>query len=140
MSMSLRKQLTALLLIVAVLLVPINSFAHDVTSGASNDTYACQLFLTECGADERGEPSDHFPGNNADECCDNEECCPDGAEPPIFCALRVNISEKQLSQPLTNGRFPEVYLAIFVPPESRSLSIQLQLTNQEMDLSHHACS
>ncbi|KAF0215399.1 MAG: hypothetical protein FD174_4138 [Geobacteraceae bacterium] len=123
---SLRKQLTVMLLLVAVLLAPLNSFAHDATSGASKDTCACQLLLPDCGTDESGDQPDHYPGNNTGDCCDSEECCPDAAEPPIFCDLRVNISGRQLFHPNINCHIPEVYLAIFVPPENRSLSKPLQ--------------
>lgn len=116
MVISLRKQLMNFLLI-AALLAPLNTFAHEVTSEAAQDTCVC-LLLAKCETDESGKRQGHFPGNNAADHCDNKDCCPDAAEPPLFCALRVNISESQLFHPLTSGRFPEVYLAIFVPPEN----------------------
>ena len=118
MIISFSEQLTAFLLLVAVLLAPINSFAHDVTSGAAQDACVCLLLSAECGTDERGDQPLHFPANNADEHCDNEDCCPDTAEPPVISTLRVNILVRQFSHPLINGLLPEVYLAIFVPPEN----------------------
>ena len=120
-----RKQLTAFLLLFAVLLAPINSFAHNVTSGAAQDTCAQQFVSTGCGTDDSEKQSDHCPGNNAADHCDSMDCCPDAAEPPFLCVLRVSIPERQLSLSLNNGHLPEVYLAIFVPPESRTLSNQL---------------
>ncbi len=122
MTMTLRKYLTVLLLLVAVLLIPLNSFAHEVTSGAATGPSVCCLLLTDCSTDERGEQPDHYPGNNADDCCDCVECCPDATEPAFFCGLRSNISAKQHFHPYTNGHSPEVILAIFVPPQSCSLT------------------
>jgi hypothetical protein len=118
MTISLRKQLTAFLLLLAMFLAPLNSFAHDVTSGASEDTCACELLPTECDTDELGDQSDHFPCNSANDCSDSEDCCPDAAEPAFFCNLRLNISVNQLSHSNTHAHIPEVYLAIFVPPEN----------------------
>jgi hypothetical protein len=118
MTISLRKQMTVFLLHFALLLVPINTFAHDLTSAAFKDTCACELLATECDTDEMGDQSDHFPGSSADDCSDSEECCPDATEPANFCNLRFNISVNQLSHPNTHGHISEVYLAIFVPPEN----------------------
>jgi hypothetical protein len=118
MDISIRKQLTAILLLVAVLWAPLNSLDHDATSEASKETCACLLWLTDCGSDRSVDQSDHFPGSSADDCSDSEECSPDAAEPAFFCNLRLNNSEKQLSHPNTHGHIPEVYLAIFVPPEN----------------------
>jgi hypothetical protein len=118
MTNSLRKKLTVFLLLFALLLMPFNTFAHDVTSAASKDTCACELLPTECDTGETSDLSDHFPGNSGDDCSDSEECCPDAAEPAFFCNLRLNISVNQLSQSNTHAHIPEVYLAIFVPPEN----------------------
>ncbi|MDD2733686.1 MAG: hypothetical protein PHF56_07065 [Desulfuromonadaceae bacterium] len=118
MTKSVRKQLMAYLLLVVVLLLPINSFAHDMTSGASKDKCACQLMLPDVSTDGSGDPSNKYPVNNPDDCCDSEECCPDAADPPIFSVVGVNISGKHLFHPHTNAYIPVVYLAIFVPPES----------------------
>lgn len=120
-----RKQLTAFLLFFVVLVVPINSFALDVTSRAAQDTCAWQFVSTGCSTDDSEKQSDHCPGNNAAGHCDSIDCCPDAAEPPILCVLRVSIAERQLYHSLNNSLLPEVYLAIFVPPESRTLSNQL---------------
>jgi hypothetical protein len=120
-----RKQLTAFLLLFVVLLVPIISFALDVTSGAAQDTCARQFVSPGCGMDDSEKQSDHCPGNHAANHCDSIDCCPDAAEPPRLYVLRVSIPERQLSLSLNNGPLFEVYLAIFVPPESRTLSNQL---------------
>ena len=118
MNMSFCKQLTAFLLLVAVLLVPINSFAHDETSGALKDTCACKLLLADCGEDERGGQPDHYPDNGSDDCCDSDNGCPDTADSPILCDVKVYFSVKQLFNSNTNSPPPKVFLAIVVPPEN----------------------
>lgn len=118
MNVSFCKQLTALLLLVAVLLVPINSFAHDVTSGAFKDTCACQLLPADCGTDERDAQPDHYPDNGADDCCDSDKGCPDTADSPILCDVKVIFSVKQLFDSTTKSYPPKVFLAIVVPPEN----------------------
>jgi hypothetical protein len=118
--MSLRKYLPVLLLLVAVLQAPLNSFAHNLTSGAALNSCSCELLTTACCADEKSELPDHFPGNGNGDCCDCDECCPDASEPPISCTLRVTFSAKQHFHQYADGHVPEVYLAIFVPPQSCS--------------------
>jgi hypothetical protein len=118
MDISICKQLTAILLLVAVLWAPLNSLAHDATSEASKETCDCLLWLTDCGSDRSGEESDQYPGNDAGKSCNSEESFTDAAEPAFFCNLRLNISVNQLSCANTHGHIPEVYLAIFVPPEN----------------------
>jgi hypothetical protein len=61
MNMSLYKQLTAFLLLVSMLFVPINSIAQEVKSGALMDTRTCQLLPTDYGASGRGGQSDNYP-------------------------------------------------------------------------------
>ena len=117
--MSIHNNLTVLLLLVAVLLAPLNSFAHEVTTGAAK--VPCVCHLTDCSTDENGSQPDHYPGSNGADCCDTEDCCPDATEPPDFCNLTKYTSVKQIFQPSTNGHFPRVYLTIFVPPENSSL-------------------
>ena len=119
MIVSLHKILTTLLLLVTVLLMPLNSIAHEAMSGAAETPCACHL--TDGTTDERGSQPDHYPVHNGDDCCDCEGCCPDATEPPISCDLRVTISAKQHFHPYANGLFPKVYLTIFVPPENSSL-------------------
>lgn len=115
---TLRKQLTAFILLFSVFLVPLYSFAHDAVSESSKDVCACHFLLTDRGNDERGGQQDHFPGNTANDCCDSEECCPDAAEPPVIFDLSAHVSRKHRFHPHTNGYIPEVYPVIFVPPES----------------------
>jgi hypothetical protein len=117
MIMTLRTQLTAFLLFVAVLLAPLNSFAAEVASGGQSPS-ACQLLLPDCGADERGEQQDHQSANNTDDCCDSEETSADAEEPQLVCDMTANISASKLSHSYTTGHVPKVYLTIFIPPES----------------------
>lgn len=117
MTDSLHKNLTAFLLLLVLLLGPLNSFAHEPASGASSDTCACQL-LMDRSSGESG--ADHSPGESSQDCCDSEECCPDGAVPPVLCDLKVNFSAEQLFLPHTKGYTPQLYFAIFVPPQSFS--------------------
>ena len=117
MFMSLGKQLTVVLLLVVVLLVPL--IAHDLTSGASKNTCACQLLLTDCSTDQRQDQSDPFPANT-DHRCDCQEGGTDTAEPPVAYDMTGGFSSREAFQPSINGHIPDVYLAIFVPPENRS--------------------
>jgi hypothetical protein len=121
MIMSLRIKLTALLLLVTVFLVPLNSFAHTMTSGVV-DSPPCACQLADCHPDERGGQPENYPDSNGDDCCDCEGCCPDATEPPVSYNLRINISTYQHFHPYANGLFLEVYLTIFVPPENSSLA------------------
>jgi len=117
--MTFHNNLTALFLLIAVLLAPLNSFAHEVTTGAAKVPCACHL--TDCSTDGKDSQPDNYPGSNGADCCDTEECCPDATEPPASCNLSTYIPVKQHFQPHTNGHFPRVYLTIFVPPENSSL-------------------
>jgi len=118
--MTFQKQLTVFLLLAAVLLVPLNAFAHDLKSAAMKNSCACHL--ADHHPEERGGQSDHYPDSNGDDCCDCEECCPDATELSIFSGLNLHASVNQLFHPPANSFFPKVYLTIFVPPESCSLS------------------
>lgn len=113
------KNLTVILLLVAVLLAPFNSFAPDAASGAATDPCACHLLLTDCCADEKG---DHCPGNNSGGGCGCEEACADAAEQPLCHELRVHITVRPLSLPSATTHISKVYLTIFVPPQSCSLT------------------
>jgi hypothetical protein len=118
MGIYLMKQLTVLLLLLSVLLAPVNSYAHDVRSGASKDTCACEILTMAFNIDELGDQSDHFPDNSTNDRSDSKECCPDYAEPELFCNLSLHFAVNQLSHSNTHWHIPEVYLAIFIPPEN----------------------
>lgn len=120
MTVFLRKQLKLFLLVVAVLLVPLNSFAHHLEYGAAKESCACQLTLTDCGSDESGDRPTHDPGNDASDCCYGEGCCQDAAEAPFSCALSGNVFQMQGFRFAIPRKIPDVYLAIFVPPENCS--------------------
>jgi len=115
MTFSLRKQLAAFLLLVAVLLAPLSSFAHDVASGAA-DTCACNLMPDDCGADA-GDPADDCPDTDGQKCCDCEDHCKQAAELSSLGDLSLYIPDKPIFRPITQVLIPEVYLAIFVPPQ-----------------------
>ena len=118
MSTSQRTHLMVFLLLVTVLLAPFNSFAHDVTSGAA-DTCACHLMPADCATEE--DQPEGSPGDTGPECCDCEDHCQETAEPPVIGNLSLNLPEKQLFPSSADGRAPEVYLAIVVPPQNCSL-------------------
>jgi hypothetical protein len=115
MTFTLRKQLAAFLLLVAVLLAPLTSFAHDAASGAA-DTCACNMMPDDCGADE-GDQSDGCPDTNGQKCCDCEDHCKQAAELSSLGDLNLYIPNKPIFRPITLVLIPEVYLAIFVPPQ-----------------------
>jgi hypothetical protein len=122
MTVFLPKQLISFLLVVAVLLVPLNSFAHHMDYGAAKETCACQLTLTDCGSDESGDRPIHDRGNDASDCCDGEGCCQDAAELPFSCGLSGNVFQVQRFLCAIAHKIPDVYLAIFVPPENCSFT------------------
>jgi hypothetical protein len=112
---SLRKQLAAFLLLVAVLLAPLSSIAHDAASAAA-DTCACSLMLDDAGSCTL-DRSDGGPEDGGQDCCDCEDHCTQAAELLFFGYLSVYIPDKQLFHPVTQVLIPEVYLAIVVPPQ-----------------------
>ncbi len=109
-----------MLLLVALLLLPLNAFAHDLKSEAGQKPAVCQMAPTDGFSDLPQDRSDHCPDNTADNSCESEECCPDSTEPPPCSGLRVNISATELFHPGRYVHIPEVYLTIFVPPQSCS--------------------
>jgi hypothetical protein len=114
--MTLKRYLTFIFLLVAMLLVSFKSFANEVKSAAAKSSCVCPL--AEHNPDESGSRPDHYPAGNGDDCCDCEGCCPDATEPASFCGLRVTVSLEQLSYLPAKSFFPKVYLTIFVPPQS----------------------
>jgi len=115
MTFSPRKLLASFLLLVAVLLAPLSSFAHEVALGAT-DTCACHLMPEDCGAEE-GDQSDGCPDTNGQKCCDCEDHCKQAAELSTPGELSLYFADKPIFRPITLVLIPEVYLAIFVPPQ-----------------------
>jgi len=113
-----RKRLTALLLLVIVLILPSGSMADGVIQGATKQ--ACELSLAECAdADGSSDRSGSgTPHNNATDCCDGGECAPDAAETFALCDHGIKISSPQIFSTVVSGYVPDVFLSIFVPPES----------------------
>jgi hypothetical protein len=118
MTVSRCRQLTAIILLLVTLLAPLNSIAHDYASGAVQDTCICQLLSGDFGEESNdGQPGNN-PCNNSGDCCDHEECCPDVMELPCSSEVKRFGSQKKVFHPNIDTFTPEVYLAIFVPPES----------------------
>ena len=104
------------ILLVALFLAPLNSAAHSLETGIMEDTCACHMLHDECGR-ESNDNHDGMPCDSTDGCCD-EDCCHDSGEPPFMDAVNIaNPIQKRFSPYITRIP-PEVYLAIFVPPES----------------------
>jgi len=112
-----KKSLSFILLLVAMLLVSFNAFAHDVKSGAVQDGCACHLLDHEKG----GQP-EHNSDSPGEDSCGCEESCSDATDPSVFSGLKVTVSVNQHIQPHSDSFFPVVYLSIFVPPENSSLT------------------
>lgn len=110
------RQLAVIVLLVAVFLAPLTSAAHSLDSGMTEDTCACHLLQNDCGHDSHNK-HDEMPCDSSGDCCD-EDCCHDSAEPPFMDSMIVAaLIQKQLYS--YSSLIPtEVYLAIFVPPES----------------------
>jgi len=118
MMLSFHRQLTAMFLLAVVLLGPLNAIAHDLKSGVIQVSCICQLLSCDFGEEGTDEQPENNPCNNSGDCCDHEECSPDVMEPP--CSSEVNRfgSQKKVFHPNIDTFTPDVYLAIFVPPES----------------------
>lgn len=114
-----KKCLPLIFLLVALLLVSFNAFAHEVKSGAAQ--YGCACHLLDHAPGERGGQPEHNPDSHGEECCGCEECCSDATDPSVFSGLRVTVSVNQQLQPHADSFLPAVYLSIFVPPENSSL-------------------
>jgi hypothetical protein len=117
MTVSLCRQLTAIIMLIVVLLVSFNSIAHDYPSAATKDTCACKMQHGNLhGANV--EHSEQHPETGTGDSCDLEECCSDDTEPPTHADALIRIPlELQFLLP-HDKRITQVYLAIFVPPES----------------------
>lgn len=118
--MTVQKLLTVFVLLAAVLLVPLDSVAHDVKYEATKSSCSCHLH--DFSADEGSSQPDHSPDGQTDDCCDCEGCCPEATEPSLFCGLRITVSVTQFVHLSASSFFPKVYLTIFVPPESCPLT------------------
>jgi len=121
MPMFFLKQQIAFLIVVAVLLVPLHSVAHDMKSGTAQGLCACQLLPTDYCADVPREQSDHLPGNSSGDCCDSEDCSPDASEPPGECNISLHFTGNQPFYSDSSSHILPVYFAIFVPSENCSL-------------------
>ena len=106
-------------LFVAMLLVPLNAFAHEVKSGTVLEGCACHLLDHAPG--ERDGQSEQNPDSHGEDCCGCEECCPDVTDPSVFSGLKVTLSVNPHVRPHPESFYPVVYLTIFVPPENSSL-------------------
>lgn len=118
MLLFIHKRFMVFFLVVAVLLVPFNSVAHDMASGTTHDSCTSLLMTIDCSVDNSGQQPDQFPFDNSGDCCDSEECGHEATEPPVTGDMSVNPSVKQLFSTYSHSHIPTVYLAIFVPPES----------------------
>jgi hypothetical protein len=117
MMISFFRQLTALLLLVTVLLVPLASLAHDLESGAMKAACAGQMLQDEETHDGTGPPV-ACPGAGPGDYCEHEECFEDALEPPCASGLTLYPAPMQVFHLNPARALPKVYLAIFVPPES----------------------
>lgn len=117
MMVSFCKQLIAIFLLVTVFFAPLTSNAHDLKSGGPKEACACQMLQKDSPHDGKGE-SDHCPSGGSGDCCDHEECCHDSMEQVHDSGLNIHPSPMQVFLLEPARTFPQVYLAIFVPPES----------------------
>lgn len=110
------RQLAAILLLVAVFLVPLTSAAHSLDTVMIEDTCVCHLLQDDSGHENSGNHGE-MPCDSTDDCCD-EDCCHNVAEPPFMHAMIIGASIVKKFYQYSVQIPPEVYLAIFVPPES----------------------
>lgn len=114
------RQLTALLLLAAALILPIESVALDLAP--VQESCVCHVLPADlpAGDSEEGPRGQHDGGTGdcgAGDCCDSEEHRHDAAETCASC-LKLHISANLLFYPNTSNYLPKVYLSIFVPPQS----------------------
>ncbi len=116
MMLSFCRQLAVVILLGAVFLTPLTSVAHSFENVMMEDACACHLLQNDCGQ-ESNDNHDEIPCNTPGDCCD-EDCCHDFAEPPFLHTMITGASSLKRFYPYSTLIPPEVYLAIFVPPES----------------------
>lgn len=118
MTFSPARQLTAILLLVVVLLAPLNSIAHVLNPSAMVDRCVLQLQSSGCNGESNDEFPENHPENHAKDCCDHEECFPDDLVSTGSFEIEKYVIKNKLFCPNTAKPLPEVYLPLFVPPES----------------------
>ena len=111
------RRLSALLLLVTVLILPLDSLAHNLTSGQAQHSCACHSLDADSPADHSdGEPERHHDSGTGD-CSDSEEHGHDAAEIFPF-SLAPLVPARPLFHAGSGAYLPKVYLSIFVPPQS----------------------
>ena len=121
MTVCFRHILITAAVIFAVVVAPFSSPAQLVPLETTS-TRCCQLSSV---ADDKGGPEkqqhelpeDHVPG-----CCDSQPSSADAAEPCEKCEAWLTTLARRLCISNPHQYIPEVYLAIFVPPESSTRS------------------
>lgn len=114
MMISLLKPLRFLFLLVLLALMPVTSIVHAIEAGTCGDTCVSQQLLH--GSHHGDHDRDGTPSDTQDHCCD-DDCCHDSLEPPLQATTINHPAVPTGFRPYVLHSPPEVYLAIFVPPE-----------------------
>lgn len=108
--------------ILAVVVAPFSSPAQPVPSGTMSTQCGCQPSSV---ADDKGDPEKQqheLPEDPVPGCCDSQPSSADAAEPCEKCESWLTTLARRLCISNVHQYIPEVYLAIFVPPESSTRS------------------
>ena len=111
------KKIVSFLLLAAVLLLPLGSLAQAFALEAKEHC-ACAALSADAAlpGDSGEEPAPASSG--CGDCCEGEEAEPELAEVSLRQPFAGNIPTSTVYHNTLTGFIPDVYLSIFVPPES----------------------
>lgn len=112
------RKLVSLLLLIAVLILPLGSLAQAYAASQSAEDCLCALVPDAGAPGESGQEPAPATDNGCGDCGEGEESGSELAEvrPARTSLLNLSAAQRYLNSP--PGFVPNVYLSIFVPPES----------------------
>lgn len=112
------KKLVSLLLLIAALILPLGSLAQAFAHYQPAEDCVCALVSDASAQGERGQQPAPATDNGCGDCGEGEESGSELAEvrPAQTSFLNLSAAQRYLNSP--HGFVPNVYLSIFVPPES----------------------
>ena len=111
------RQIAAIVLLVVMFLLPLASVAQSFEVEGMGGGCVCHQ-LHDGWDHDSNEDHGEMPSGSTSDCCDHENCGHDSAEPPSMQTTLAGVSILNQFWPYSVQIPPEVYLSIFVPPES----------------------
>lgn len=112
------KKLVSLLLLTAVLILPLGSLAQAFAPDLAGLHCGCALLSDAAAPGESGQQPGPATDNGCGDCGEGEESGSELADLRSAQPSIVNLSAAQRFLTPPPGFVPQVYLSIFVPPES----------------------